>query len=973
MENDIYNFLPIYNETDKVDYTTLNKSINQKKEFLDLKLSKVESYPTSPGVPLMNQKFLARLISSNTPYDELLIYHSMGSGKTCAVINIIENIINDENTTFKRALILTKGIGIIENFKKELVEKCTAGVYIPENHESLSHQTLVKRTNALIGKFYKFSTFQKFAGKILKSKDRIIDYFSDTIVVIDEVHNIRENKKEEIIIGALKQKVNVYTTIKNFLSEIKNRKIILLSGTPMVDKVNEIASVMNLILPPTNNFTSTKYEDFIALSDDELKTKFKGRISYLNSTTSSTQKHYNGEILGNLKFLKVVPDRMSKHQSDHFSDIYDQEQSANSFYINSRQSSLMVFPNGKFGSEGYNYYLKNNQKEFMSYIGQNGKGTAEKLKQVYNLSSKYKSSIENIMEAVSSKKLVFIYMDFVYGSGAVVFSKILEQFGFSQFKLTDAPSPSSLRYTLLTHKITTENTKKIIEVFNRRENMTGDYINVIIGSKIIGEGFTFKNVQVVEILTPHWNLAETDQAISRGYRFGSHRDLIDSGVDVTYNVFLRVSLAEDDRSCDLNIYEIAEQKDIEIKKIERLIKEVSIDCYINYDRNKKDAEFDGTRECEYESCDYRCDGRENASGVEGVSLGSAEGDSSTYDLFYIGENRERIIDFIKSKFKEKSKLKFKDFEMSDESNFKILHYLNELISRNVIIKNKYEIDCFLREINNEYFLIDDGNFNADPLLSFYSKYPSLSDEATYAEAMAVQYKKFSTGIISKIFSEKEPMFYMKKLYPIDQQYVLEACVLLNHTRPQNLIPKSVKKILDHNKYFWIEKEGYFLVILANFIDKTNKVSYMKKTRPEGEEEYKWERGDHVDELYKNYIKTIKDKDFYGLITIVNETEKLKLVNRTKEYNKKNKNITTQVCETLHKDSIKKLILEHIKPRDLIVSNNNFIELKDIETEDDKYDLKTLQHLIIDKNKKLVCKILENYLRWSGNILTESTL
>ena len=311
--------------------------------------------------------------------------------------------------------------------------------------------------------------------------------------------------------------------------------------------------------------------------------------------------------------------------------------------------------------------------------------------------------------------------------------------------------------------------------------------------------------------------------------------------------------------------------------------------------------------------------------------------------------------------------------MSDESNFKILHYLNELISRNVIIKNKYEIDCFLREINNEYFLIDDGNFNADPLLSFYSKYPSLSDEATYAEAMAVQYKKFSTGIISKIFSEKEPMFYMKKLYPIDQQYVLEACVLLNHTRPQNLIPKSVKKILDHNKYFWIEKEGYFLVILANFIDKTNKVSYMKKTRPEGEEEYKWERGDHVDELYKNYIKTIKDKDFYGLITIVNETEKLKLVNRTKEYNKKNKNITTQVCETLHKDSIKKLILEHIKPRDLIVSNNNFIELKDIETEDDKYDLKTLQHLIIDKNKKLVCKILENYLRWSGNILTESTL
>ena len=978
MENDIYNFLPMYNETDKVDYTSLNSSINNKKEFLDLKLSKYENYPTSPGVPLMNQKFLARLVSQNTPYDELLIYHSMGSGKTCAVINIIETIKNSKsaltgsNMTFKKALILTKGVGIIENFKKELVEKCTAGAYFPENHESLNHPTLVKRTNALIGKFYKFSTFQKFAGKILKAKERIIDYFSDTIVVIDEVHNIRENKKEEILVGSTKTKVNVYNTIKHFLSEIKNRKIILLSGTPMVDKVNEIASVMNLILPPDNNFRSTKYEDFISLSDTELKNKFKGRISYLNSTTSTIAKNYNGEILGNLKFLKVVPDRMSKHQSKYFFNIWTQEQSSNSFYINSRQSSLMVFPDGQFGSEGYTTYIKNNPKEFINYINKNGSDTQSKLNQVYNLSSKYKSSIENILASVSSKKLVFVYMDFVYGSGAFVFAKLLEQFGFSQFKLNDQPSASSLKYTILTHKITTENTKKIIDVFNRKENMNGDYINVIIGSKIIGEGFTFKNVQVVEILTPHWNLAETDQAISRGYRFGSHRDLTDciagseraGCIDISYDIFLRVSLSEQDKSCDLNIYEIAEQKDIEIKKIERLIKEVSIDCYINYDRNIRDSSLDGTRDCEYKVCDYKCDGN-----IEGAV------DSSTYDLFYIEENRDAIINFIKLKFKEKSKLNFGDFNPSGgggganvkgESNFKILHYLNELISRNVKIENKYGVDCFIREINNVYFLIDDGNFNADPLLSFYSKYPSLSDEVSFGDAMAIQYKKFSVDIISKIFSEKDPMFYMQKLYPIDQQYVLEACVLQRHTK-HNSIPKSVAKILEHNKYFWIEKEEYYLVILANFIDSKNKVSYMAKS--DGPKSPEWKRSEEVDNLYKNYIKTIKDKDFYGLITIINDIVKFKLVNRTKEYNKKNKNIKTQVCETIEKTAIRELIVGHILPQDLIESNENFIDLQNI-IKDGRYNLKLLQKFIADTNKKLMCTILENYLLWSGNILID---
>ena len=221
MDDDIYYFLPKYNEIENTSIDNFNLSINEKKEFIDLKLSKIEEYPMEAGVPLMHQKFLSRFMSSKTPYDELLLFHEMGTGKTCAVINIIETIRN-EHTKYKKAFVLTNGPGIIENFKKELVERCTHNKYKPKNYSKLNDETRVRRTNALIGEFYEFSTFRKFAKRILKAENdaSFFKTYSDTIVVIDEVHNIREHKKDKIKIGDKKIKINVYKKINEFLQKV---------------------------------------------------------------------------------------------------------------------------------------------------------------------------------------------------------------------------------------------------------------------------------------------------------------------------------------------------------------------------------------------------------------------------------------------------------------------------------------------------------------------------------------------------------------------------------------------------------------------------------------------------------------------------------------------------------------------------------------------------------------------------------
>src|SRR5690606_18002625 len=176
--------------------------------------------------------------------------------------------------------------------------------------------------------------------------------------------------------------------------------------------------------------------------------------------------------------------------------------------------------------------------------------------------------------------------EFVEGSGIVLFSKILELYGFSRSIGKD--TTKAKRYAIISNLTTSlKQIRNIIKLYNSSENRYGEYIQVIIGSKVISEGFTLKNVQQVHILTPHWNYSETDQTIARAYRAFSHDALIADGVDPILEIYQHVSVPETTSlNIDLKMYEISEQKDILIKKIERVIKESAFDCQFLIDRNK---------------------------------------------------------------------------------------------------------------------------------------------------------------------------------------------------------------------------------------------------------------------------------------------------------------------------------------------------------------------------------------------------
>ena len=139
-------------------------------------------------------------------------------------------------------------------------------------------------------------------------------------------------------------------------------------------------------------------------------------------------------------------------------------------------------------------------------------------------------------------------------------------------------------------ELISEDKKRILDmVHNTIENKEGKYIKLVLGSKVMNEGISMKNVGEVHIIDVYFNLGKVDQVVGRAIRWCSHYDLM--GKDNVYpyvNVYkyaVALDKSGDILSTEEELYQKAEQKYVLIKKIERAMKEVAIDCPLNIHGN----------------------------------------------------------------------------------------------------------------------------------------------------------------------------------------------------------------------------------------------------------------------------------------------------------------------------------------------------------------------------------------------------
>jgi superfamily II DNA or RNA helicase len=265
----------------------------------------------------------------------------------------------------------------------------------------------------------------------------------------------------------------------------------------------------------------------------------------------------------------------------------------------------------------------------------------------------------------------FIYSEYKNGGGALLLSACFELFGFERFTIagltaaagrgdddkvdetgegndeeitaaeqaktatTCGALPSKkLRHALLIPGSLKEQSE-ILRVFNSPENWNGEYIRVLIGSKISRDGINVYNCTRGHLLSPPWTESAAIQAAARIMRATSHdvlfkkkkevlirsgrlapdanQETIDNAARIEVSLFKHVAMPRDEDvpSVDLLLYYMQTNKDVTIRRVMNELKRSAIDCVINYKRNvtsplASGAISDNTSSCDYKPCLYAC-------------------------------------------------------------------------------------------------------------------------------------------------------------------------------------------------------------------------------------------------------------------------------------------------------------------------------------------------------------------------------
>jgi len=253
---------------------------------------------------LPHQLLVQRYINAETPYRGLLLFHGLGSGKTCSSILITEGL------KMHKDIVVMTPASLETNFLQEL-KKCGDVMYkvqqrwewepSPSDEElqdrCLTRPDLVSR-NKRKGLWKNLTgdanysdmsesdqvSIGKQIDKMIRNKYNLIHYngidsgnfskkitpgginiFSNKVVVIDEAHNFVSR-----IVNKLKKKDHPSYLMYDLLMKAENCKIILLTGTPIINYTYEIGILFNILRGYIDAWDCA----VSGISEDELKRAF---------------------------------------------------------------------------------------------------------------------------------------------------------------------------------------------------------------------------------------------------------------------------------------------------------------------------------------------------------------------------------------------------------------------------------------------------------------------------------------------------------------------------------------------------------------------------------------------------------------------------------------------------------------------------------------------------------------------------
>ena len=501
LNNSNINRLPHYNDPNFVFELSRQLQIYHCKSSFNIK--ELQSKCNIDNFEISNnQQFLKNFINENTPYNGLLIFHGVGVGKTCSAINISSSFINQNKLNNKKIIALVSK-NIQQNWQNTIYDPNKIGNQCSEDIKNIIDNEIKDDINKnpsqfkvkqKIKDFYEFYGYLEFSNYIQrlrdirigrrdlskKEKEKILrdvirEYCSDRIMIIDEVHNLREENDDN---DKKEKKETARSIIKKIVKYSSGMKLILMSATPMFNKSKEIIWLLNLLLS-NDNRPLLKYKDvFESINGEDklkpigkllIKKKCSGYVSYLrgenpisfpirlypsdNNLLSKGNNNYptielfnNNKISSyNFEFLHMYFNKMDedgiqlKYYKEYINtlSVNEGEMSISERKVGLQLSNIIYSINEEednikniYGENGFfNFMNKSNKK----YSYKNIEDPIFDINKEYlnSISSKI-TNILNGMKKNKSKGILFIYSDYIY-SGVLPIALALEHMGFEKY------------------------------------------------------------------------------------------------------------------------------------------------------------------------------------------------------------------------------------------------------------------------------------------------------------------------------------------------------------------------------------------------------------------------------------------------------------------------------------------------------------------------------------------------------------
>jgi len=603
------------------------------------------------------QTVIRNFLSNDTPYNGLLLFHGLGTGKTCSAITVAEEHRQFlKESGLKRSIFVLGGLNIQDNFKKQLFDPihltqhgdewiykgCVGNSLLREVNLLGTKKDIIDRIQEVIQKHYQFMGYRQFANYIHKHRRELAE-LEHSMIIIDEVHNVKDETGRGFTPSKALDLITKKTTVK----------LLLLSATPMFNDPGEIIWIMNLLNRNDKRYELKESDIFTKEGDlrESEKQRFlhhiRGYVSYVKGENPFTFPYrvypsyfYQHTMKPTKAFsmfdtdttmeemkTQVYPVELSDFQKKTYEKVISLASSSNTLSMGDSIPFLSVLNMT---------YPKGNSIEYMQRQGDVYEyyPTSERCFDEINL-KKYSAKIAEICKQIKKSEGIVVVYSQLLDSGVIPVALALESMGIKNWNkplLKGSTQKGNFSYCMLTGSPSlSPRPEEAIRIINTPENQNGEKIKVVLITKAASEGVDLKNIRQIHIMDPWWNLNRVEQIIGRGIRLCSHKTLPFEKRNA--QIFLYTSYTGDVETVDHYMYRFAEKKAKKIGIITRLLKENAMDCVMNHPPSMKILTVPQTIStgeridykvgdmslsvlCDFMDCDYKCNCDEKEANIE---------------------------------------------------------------------------------------------------------------------------------------------------------------------------------------------------------------------------------------------------------------------------------------------------------------------------------------------------------------------